>query len=52
MQKSDKDKERGFASSSDPSEEVCNGVLSKKAWEDECLKGEQAVRATKNESQA
>ena len=31
MQKSDKEKKRGFASSSDPSEEVCNGILSKKA---------------------
>ena len=27
----DKEKERGFASSGDPNEEVCNGVLSKKA---------------------
>ena len=31
MQKYDKEKERGFASSSDPGEEVCNGILSKKA---------------------
>ena len=31
MQKSDKEKERGFASSSNPSEEVYNSVLSKKA---------------------
>ena len=31
MQNSDKEKERSFASSSDPSEEVCNGVLRKKA---------------------
>ena len=31
MQKSEKEKERGFASSSDPSEEVSNGLLSKKA---------------------
>ena len=31
MQKSNKEKERGFASSSDPNREVCNGGLSKKA---------------------
>ena len=31
MWKYDKEKERGFSSSSDPSEEIYNGVLSKKA---------------------
>ena len=40
MQKPDTEKERGSTSSSDPSGEVCNSVLSKKAYEDEFLKGE------------
>ena len=31
MRKSDKEKEKGFASSNDPSEKVCNGVVRKKA---------------------
>ena len=31
MQNPDKEKKRGFASSSDPSEEVYNGILRKKA---------------------
>ena len=31
--------------------EVCNGVLSIKAYDGEFLKGEQVVRATKNKGQ-
>ena len=45
------DKEKGFYFMKWPNWEVCNDVLSKKAYEDEFLKVEKAIKAARNESQ-